>query len=280
MKPNSKKQYSALRLKIHEIIFEADTLAGKIFDVCLLVLILLSVLAVMLESVEQLDRKYHRIFLSVEWLVTIFFTIEYALRIYAVKKPWKYMSSFYGIIDLLAILPTYLTLFGIGIHYLITVRALRLFRVFRIFKLARFVMASTVLTEAIRASRVKITVFLTFVLTVVCIIGSVMYLIEGEQNSGFDNIPRGVYWAIVTITTVGYGDIAPVTTVGQFLASILMILGYGVIAVPTGIVSVEIANAQSNIEKKLNTRCCKSCGSEGHESDAAYCKFCGHELYL
>jgi voltage-gated potassium channel len=267
-----------LRQKIHEIIFEADTPAGKAFDVGLLILIGLSVLVVMLETVEFFNLRFERLFFVLEWSFTIAFTIEYFLRIYSIQRPWKYITSFYGIVDLLSILPTYIGLFLPGTHYLITIRALRLLRIFRILKLANYLTESALLSEALRASKRKITVFLVTVMMVVIIIGSMMYLIESEQDSGFTSIPKSVYWAIVTVTTVGYGDIAPVTPLGQFLSAVLMILGYGVLAVPTGIVSAELVHAKTGVEKKLNTRSCPVCSQEGHDTDAEYCKFCGGKL--
>lgn len=273
-----KKSPQSLRNRLHEIIFEADTPAGKAFDVGLLLLIVLSVLVVVLESVEAIRRDYAALFFYAEWTLTILFTIEYALRIYSIEKPWKYIRSFYGIVDLLAILPTYLSLVFAGTHYLITIRALRLLRVFRVMKLGQYLSESNVLMEALRSSRRKIEVFLGVVLMIVLIIGSAMYVIESKQDSGFTSIPRSMYWAIVTVTTVGYGDIAPVTTLGQFLSAILMILGYGVIAVPTGIVSVELAHASNPGPQKLNTQSCRACSKEGHDTDALYCKYCGEPL--
>lgn len=264
----------SIRSQLHEIIFEADTPAGKAFDVGLLVLILLSVLVVMLESVQEINHSWGTFFYVIEWGLTVIFTLEYLLRVYLVKQSWRYILSFYGIVDLMAILPTYLSLFLVGSHYLVTIRVLRLLRVFRILKLAHFVVESEVLIEAIKASRVKITVFLGAVLTMVVIIGSLMYLIEGGPESKFTSIPRSMYWAIVTLTTVGYGDIAPETNLGQFLAAIVMILGYGIIAVPTGIVSVELANAH----QRVNTRSCENCGNSQHDSDAIFCKTCGDKL--
>ncbi len=263
------------RLRVHEIIFEADTAAGKAFDLVLLILILLSVAVVMMESVEELDQRYSQLFSILEWSMTILFTIEYGLRIYSIGRPWKYITSFYGIVDLFAILPTYLGLFFVGTHYLVTIRALRLLRVFRILKLTQYLSESATLLQALRASRRKITIFLGVVMTIVCIVGSSMYLIEYDQGSGFTSIPRSMYWAIVTITTVGYGDIAPVTTLGQFLSVILMVTGYAVLAVPSGIISVEIVQAQKNI---LPTQSCPECSREGHDEDAAFCKYCGGEL--
>ncbi|MEO0470655.1 MAG: ion transporter [Bacteroidota bacterium] len=266
------------RERIHEIIFEADTPAGKAFDVVLLVLIVLSVIVVMLESVSEIGQPYQNVFRFLEWAFTILFTIEYGLRIYSIRKPIHYITSFYGIVDLLSILPTFLSAFIFGSQYLITIRALRLLRIFRILKLGNHLSESSILFEALKASRNKITVFLVAVMTVVLIIGSTMYLVEGGADSGFTSIPRSVYWAIVTVTTVGYGDIAPVTPLGQFLSAILMVMGYGIIAVPTGIVSVELAHAEEKMNKKVNTISCPTCGREGHDSDAIHCKFCGGKL--
>jgi voltage-gated potassium channel len=263
--------------KIHEIIFEADTPMGKNFDVFLLIMIIASVLVVMLESVSSLQSKYGDIFYFLEWVFTIFFTIEYILRLYCVYSPFKYAKSFYGIIDLLAIIPTYLSLFITGAHTLLVIRALRLMRVFRVFKLVQFLNEWSLIVRALRASRAKITVFLIFILLVVMLMGSLMYLIESEQNSDFTSIPRSIYWAIVTLTTVGYGDISPVTALGQFIAAAIMIMGYVVIAVPTGIVSTELLN-QSNSTQN-NTQACLNCSEEGHDDDADYCKYCGEELH-
>lgn len=266
-----------LRADIHEVIFEADTPAGKAFDVILLILILYSIVVVMLETVGEVDRKFHDIFFYSEWVLTILFSIEYLLRIYSVKRPMKYITSFYGVVDLLAILPTYMSLVVAGSQYFLTIRALRLLRIFRVFKLARYLVESKVLIAAMRASRPKIIVFLGTVFTIVIIIGSAMYLIEGDQGNGFTSIPRSMYWAIVTLTTVGYGDITPVTTLGQFLSAILMIIGYAIIAVPTGIISVELAQATKQSEK-VTTQVCMSCMAEGHAHDAKFCKYCGEKL--
>ncbi len=265
-----------LRSKIHETIFEADTKWGKIFDIILLIFIILSVVVVILESVEIYDVKYHSLFFAIEWVFTIVFTIEYALRVYALMKPTKYIFSFYGIIDLLSILPTYLSLFVGGTQYLVTIRILRLLRIFRIFKLSRYIHESSHLIDALQASRRKISIFLSTVLLLVIIMGSLMYLIEGGQESGFDSIPRSMYWAIVTLTTVGYGDITPVTSFGQFIAAIIMIMGYGIIAVPTGIVTAELALTGS--ANKTNTQVCRRCSFSEHENDAEFCKKCGFSL--
>ncbi|MFW5760643.1 MAG: ion transporter [Cyclobacteriaceae bacterium] len=260
--------------KLHEIIFEADTPAGKAFDVALLLSIALSVLVVMLESVKSIDVQYGAILKTMEWVFTILFTIEYILRILAVKRPRGYIFSFLGIIDLLAILPTYLSLFFIETQALIIFRAIRLLRIFRIFKLARYLKEGRVIGLALKASRFKITVFLSAVLSIVLIMGTLMYLIEGEKN-GFTSIPRSVYWAIVTLTTVGYGDIAPQTVFGQMIAAMIMIMGYAIIAVPTGIVTSELSKV---VEKNVSTQVCPECSREGHDVDADFCKFCGGEL--
>lgn len=264
-----------LKHRIHEIIFEADTPTGKLFDIILMAAIILSVIIVILDSVPSMTEKYGFYFHTIEWILTILFTIEYALRIYTVNKPAKYIFSFYGIIDLLAILPTYLSLVLVGSHYLMIIRILRLMRVFRVLKLARYVRAAKSLSIALRSSREKIIVFLEVVITIVVIVGSIMYLVEGPEN-GFTSIPVSIYWAIVTITTVGYGDIAPHTIFGQAIASLLMIVGYSIIAVPTGIISGEIV--KSSRQKKQNTQVCQNCLFDDHEHDAKYCKKCGEEL--
>lgn len=264
--------------RLHEIVFEADTPVGKAFDVTLLVFIVLSVLVVMLESVDSLGGKYPELFYYLEWGITILFTLEYLLRIWLTRKPMKYIFSFYGIVDFLAILPTYLSIFFTGTQYLATIRALRLLRIFRVFKAAKYLSEASTLYNAIISSGRKITVFLVGVLSAVLIIGSAMYLIEEGEGSGFDSIPHSVYWAIVTVTTVGYGDIAPVTPLGQFLSAILMILGYGVLAVPTGIVSAELVRNELDELPEVSTQACSSCSLEGHDKDAIHCKYCGEEL--
>lgn len=266
-----------LKNKLHEVIFEADTPAGKNFDVGLLILIFLSLLTVILESVPTFQEKYAELFVILEWFFTLVFTVEYLLRLYCVYKPVKYALSFYGIIDLLAILPTYLSLFVSGTHYLVVVRGLRLMRVFRIFKLGHFMKEAAVIQKALLASRAKITVFLSLVILLVVLIGSVMYLVEGGQNPRFSSIPISLYWTIVTLTTVGYGDITPVTALGQFLSAVVMIMGYAILAVPTGIVSAEMIRGDYS-DKKLNTRSCPSCSKEGHDDDALFCKYCGAAL--
>lgn len=270
----AKPKRAPWRHTLHEVIFEADTPAGKQFDVALLLVIGASVAAVMLESVESIRESYGRLLLVAEWTFTGLFTIEYVLRLVCVDKPLRYARSFFGVIDLLAILPTFLSLFVPGAQSLVIVRALRLLRVFRVLKLGHFLYEASVLTTALRASLRKIIVFLGAVLTIVMIVGAMMYLIEGGEG-GFTSIPRGVYWAIVTMTTVGYGDIAPNTVGGQILASFVMVMGYGIIAVPTGIVSVELSQARP---RPVTTRACPSCGGEGHDVDARHCKRCGAKL--
>lgn len=270
---NSNKTW---RGKLHEIIYEADTPAGKLFDVVLLIVIIVSIIFVMLESVEWIDKKYHDFLNISEWIITILFSFEYIARIVSVKNPKKYIFSFYGIIDLLSTIPKYLSLFLVGTHHLVALRALRLLRVFRILKLARYIGESTNFVRALKASRAKIAVFLSFVLILCIILGTIMYLVESNE-SGFSSIPRSIYWAIVTLTTVGYGDIAPVTPLGQFLASIIMILGYGIIAIPTGIVSAEMTKVNKH-EVNTNTQCCTNCLAELHNDDAEYCFKCGCKL--
>ena len=262
------------RRKLHEIIFEADTPLGRFFDIFLIVAILSSVLVVMLESVKSLDQKYGQFFDLLEWIFTVFFTMEYFARIFSLKKPHYYIKSFYGIIDLLSILPTYLSLFFVGTQAFMVLRIMRLLRIFRVLKLVRFLSEANKLFTALKASMPKIIVFLVVVICINLIVGTLMYIIEGGRN-GFDSIPRSIYWAIVTMTTVGYGDIAPATVLGQTLASFIMILGYGIIAVPTGIVTSEMHRAKS---KTISTQVCPSCGREGHDSDAKYCKFCGTKM--
>ena len=265
------------RKKIHDIIYEADTPSGKLFDVFLLIVILISILLVMLESVESIESEYAAILNISEWVITILFSIEYILRIISVKNPKTYIFSFYGIIDLLSTIPKYISLFVLGTHSLIAIRALRLLRVFRILKLTRFIGESANFGKALKRSRAKIAVFLSFVIVLCVILGTVMYLVESEQDSGFTSIPRSVYWAIVTLTTVGYGDIAPMTALGQFIASLIMILGYGIIAVPTGIVTSEMTRS----EKKLipnNTQACTNCNEAYHQDNAEYCHKCGHKF--
>jgi voltage-gated potassium channel len=262
--------------KLHEIIYEADTPAGKLFDVALLFFIVLSIILVMLESVKSVNERYFEYFYIAEWIITIAFTIEYILRIITVRKPKTYIFSFYGIVDLLSTIPTYLTLFFGGQNLFLAVRALRLLRVFRILKITRYVGESNKLMKALSHSRPKIMVFLFAVLVLCIIMGTVMHLVEGEQG-GFDNIPISIYWCIVTLTTVGFGDIHPVTPAGQAIASVIMILGYGIIAVPTGIVSAEYSRAGGE-PLPTNTQVCPVCGEPDHMDDAIFCHNCGNRL--
>jgi voltage-gated potassium channel len=267
---------SPRRARLHEIIFEADTPAGKAFDVALLLAIALSVAAVMLESVAPIAERYGPQLYLVEWFFTILFTVEYVLRLSCVRYPLRYARSFFGIIDVLAILPTYLSLLIPGAQSLLVIRVFRLLRIFRIFKLTRYLGEAKTLMVALKSSQHKIVVFLGGVLSIVTIMGALMYLIEGPE-SGFTSIPRGVYWAIVTMTTVGYGDIAPRTVLGQALAAFIMILGYAIIAVPTGIVSAELVQAARDAVGK-HTQACPGCGADGHDHDATHCKRCGTRL--
>lgn len=263
-----------LRHKLHEVIFEADTPVGKAFDVALILAILLSVAVVILDSVEAVHTHHGHKLEVAEWVFTILFTVEYALRLYSVRRPILYARSFFGIVDFLSIVPTYLSVFLTGMHALLIIRVLRMLRLFRVFKLARYVSEAGVLSTALRASQPKITVFLLVVFTIVIVAGAVMHFIEGPEH-GFTSIPKSMYWAVVTMTTVGYGDIIPQTVPGQIIASFLMILGYGIIAVPTGIISAELATAKGQI---VSTQACPNCGTEGHDFQALYCKKCGARL--
>lgn len=281
------KASSPWRRKLHEIIYEADTPAGKLFDLILLVVIIISVILVLLESVPSLGVKYHDGFIFSEWVITIFFTIEYVLRIIAINQPKKYIFSFYGIIDFLSTIPLYLTfLLPGGYQALLAVRSLRLLRVFRILKITRFIGEADKLSKAIKSSLPKILVFLFAVLVISIIMGTLMYLVEGAE-SGFVSIPVSIYWCIVTLTTVGFGDIAPVTPMGQFLATIIMIMGYGIIAVPTGIVSAEYTHGGGAQKRDVplnpnyrhvNTQVCQNCNAKKHQDSAIYCHKCGYSL--
>lgn len=274
--PRTPTAWPKWRTTLHEVIFEAETPAGRAFDVALIICVLLSITAVMLESVRSIRAVYGGILYDIEWFFTIVFTVEYFLRLLSVRQPLRYATSFFGLVDLLAILPTFLSLLVPGTQYLFTVRILRLLRVFRVLKLSEYLTEAKVLTSALRASQRKISVFILTVLTVVVIIGSLMYIIEGEEN-GFTSIPTSMYWAIVTLTTVGFGDITPQTPLGKALASLLMIMGYGIIAVPTGIVTVELSQA-AKAKRRVSTQACPNCSAEGHDADAVHCKYCGAQL--
>jgi voltage-gated potassium channel len=268
------------RERVHEVIFGFDTPAGKAFDVALIVFIVLSVIVVILDSLDEVSEQYGTTLLVAEWVFTILFTIEYTLRLACVRRPARYALSFFGIVDVLALLPTYLSLFLPGSQYLVVIRVLRVLRVFRVLKLGHHIRDANLLTRALISSRRKIVVFVYVVLTLVVIVGSLMYLIEGEEN-GFTSIPVSIYWTIVTLTTVGYGDITPKTPVGQTLAAIVMLLGYAIIAVPTGIVTAEITRASAKEDASSaqdSDRTCVECESGGHEPDAAFCKRCGASL--
>ena len=267
--------YKKLKHRLHEVIYEADTLAGKIFDVCLLIFILSSVVLVALESVEVINQKYKEQLDLAEWVITIIFTIEYFLRIISINKPSKYIFSVYGIIDLVSTLPKYISLFFFGTQSLLALRALRLLRIFRILKLTHFVGESNSLVKALARSKTKILVFMFSVVVLCIIFGTIMYMVEDDE-SGFTSIPRSIYWCIVTLTTVGYGDIAPTSPLGQFIASVIMVLGYGIIAVPTGIVSAEFTSQAFNIDR--NTQACPNCMTTQHKDDAKYCHQCGEIL--
>lgn len=270
-----KSRYEIFRQKAHIIIYGTNTVAGRLFDLILLGLILLSVLLVMLETVEGFDIKFHKQLVLLEWIITVFFSIEYILRIICIDKPKRYIFSFYGIIDLLAILPMYLSYFFVGSNLLMIIRALRLLRLFKILNHPHFSGQSLQLKNSLIASRGKIVAFIYFILISCIIIGSLMYVVEGKE-AGFTSIPISIYWCIVTLTTVGFGDITPITPLGQFIASIVMIMGYGIIAVPTGIVTAEIT--KNTLQKKSFKKHCYSCGSEDHLNNAKFCQNCGSNL--
>ncbi|MBF4491410.1 ion transporter [Flavobacterium sp. MR2016-29] len=273
----SKPKYEIFREKIKVILYGTNTILGRMFDLVLLGLILLSVLLIMMETVQGINQKYHSQLIICEWIITAFFTIEYFLRIISIQKPIKYIFSFYGIIDLLAVLPMYLSIFFPGTSILSIVRALRFFRLFKILHIPQISHQSIQLREAIEASKEKILVFIYFVLISTIIIGSIMYLVEGRE-SGFTSIPMSIYWTIVTLTTVGYGDISPQTPLGQFIAALVMILGYGIIAVPTGIVTAEFAKSSLRNSAVSTKKICTNCNSQVHFDNANYCYECGNEL--
>ena len=270
------KKINPTRELIHEVIFEADTPFGKLFDILLLIFILGSVIVVMLESMERINQKARDLFVILEWIFTIFFTIEYILRLYGTYKPIKYATSAFGIIDLLSILPTYLSLIITGTQSLMVIRALRLLRVFRVFKLGSYMRHGQMIMLSLQRSIPKITVFFLFVLVLVTIIGSLMYLIESEGNSGFKDIPTAIYWAIVTLTTVGYGDITPQTGIGKMFSAVVMMLGYCIIAIPTGIIAVDLFSEKN--KQDISTQVCRYCADGDHSFEAIYCKSCGEIL--
>lgn len=261
------------RDQLNLTIFGTETPSGRRFDVALLIVIVLSIVVVMLESVKAIADDYRLAFRIIEWGFTIVFTIEYGLRLYSARRRLSYALSFFGLVDLLSLIPTFLSVVFTGIHSLLVIRVLRLLRIFRVLKVVRMLGEATTLLSALRASFAKITVFIGAVMTIVVIMGAAMHLIEGGEN-GFTSIPRSMYWAVVTVTTVGYGDIAPSTVPGQFIAATLMLLGYGILAVPTGIVSAEIVSA-SRPNPAVR---CSACHSVGHPDDANFCRICGSEL--
>lgn len=275
-KVNFDKDHAAWRVKLYHIIYEADTRLGKLFDVVLLVLIVFSIILVMLESVSSYNIKYNDQFYIAEWVITIFFSIEYILRIITINKPKNYIFSFYGIVDLLSTIPSYIIFFVGGSNMFLAVRALRLLRVFRILKVTRYIGESQKLINALKNSRAKISIFLFAVLIICIITGTLMYLVEGPEN-GFTNIPISIYWCIVTLTTVGFGDIHPLTPLGRFIASFIMIVGYGVIAVPTGIVGAEISKDMSSGDG-IKPFTCTNCGEKEHKSSSEFCHNCGKKL--
>lgn len=283
----NKEDIKHLKHRLGQIIFGVSTPAGKAFDIILIFFIILSIILVMLESIPEMKAQYGRLFDVFEWIITIFFVIEYAIRVWIVNSSRRYIFSFYGIVDFLSALPSFLELLILNSHGFVVVRGLRLLRIFRIFKLTRHRKEGSVLLEALKASRAKILVFLFTVVMIVVIIGTLMYFIEGAE-SGFVSIPRSIYWAIVTLTTVGYGDIAPITPLGQFLASLVMIIGYGIIAIPTGIVTSELNHQQaqdgkasseiSSAQHRNEGKICIKCGKKGHEVGANFCIECGADL--
>jgi len=269
------KLMSPWRESLNEIIFGSETRLGKIFDVVLIISIVCSVIVVMLGSVNQLQQENTELFFYLEWFFTLLFTLEYGLRLIAVQRPLLYACSFFGMVDFLSIIPTYLSLLIPSVKYMLVIRILRLLRIFRVLKLTAYVGEAQVLMTALRKSGRKILVFLYTVLTLVVVFGALMYVVEGSE-AGFSSIPRSMYWAMVTLTTVGYGDIAPQTALGQVIASFIMIMGYGIIAVPTGIYSAELIKTFR--PEKMNNQACADCGKIGHDADAEYCKYCGHFL--
>ncbi len=269
------KRDSSWREVLYEVIFKADTVAGKSFDIAVIVIIALSVITVIINTVDSIEQEYGNILHIAEWVFTIIFTIEYILRLICCKRPAAYARSFFGIVDLFAILPTYISLFLPSSHVLVVIRILRVLRIFRVLKLVKYIGESELLIDALRSSRRKITVFLFSVITIVIIFGSVMYIVESERN-GFNNIPQSIYWAVVTLTTVGYGDVVPQTQIGKAISMIIMVMGYGILAVPTGIVTAEITKAMGH--NKVTSNFCEGCGYRWHDDDAHYCKHCGNTL--
>lgn len=272
-----KTRIETLRHTLYQVIYQSHTPSGRGFDIALIILILASVLTIILDSVADISRQYGDQFVIAEWVFTTLFTIEYLLRIFCIHRPFKYILSFYGLIDLLAILPSYVSLIIPGSHYLQVIRILRVLRVFRVLKLVRFINQSNQLLNALMASRLKVTIFLFTISTLLVVFGSLMYLIEGPEN-GFTNIPVSIYWAVVTLTTVGFGDITPKTDIGRAVSAVVMVIGYAIIAVPTGIFTAELSREMKRQPTRLDQRICSKCRKAGHEADACYCCICGTEL--
>lgn len=271
---NTSDEHSLLKERLYSTIFGHDTREGKLFDMVLIYTILISVVVVILDSVNALSEQYSDYFRVVEWTLTVFFTIEYGLRVYCSPNRWRYIFSYYGIVDLLAIVPSYLSLFISGVNYLLIIRLLRVLRIFRVLKLVRYLSEMNVLVRSLLSSRRKIFIFFTAVLVLATIFGSLMFMIEGPEN-GFTSIPKSIYWTIVTITTVGYGDITPQTAFGQIIAALVMLTGYSIIAVPTGIFTAQMSQ---EIMRQRQSSVCQNCERSGHEDDAKYCKYCGVDL--
>ncbi|MHC4320681.1 MAG: ion transporter [Planctomycetota bacterium] len=269
------KRDSSWRDVLYDVIFKADTVAGKSFDIAVIVIIALSVITVIINTVDSIEQEYGNILHIAEWVFTILFTIEYILRLICCRRPVAYAHSFFGVVDFVSIVPTYISVFLPGSHVLLVVRILRVLRIFRVLKLVKYIGESELLIDALRSSRRKITVFLFSVVTIVIIFGSVMYIVETPDN-GFTNIPQSIYWAVVTLTTVGYGDLAPQSNIGKSIAMVIMVMGYGILAVPTGIVTAEITKSMGH--NKVASNVCEGCGYRWHDDDAHYCKHCGNSL--
>lgn len=276
---NTPTPFAPWRARLHEVIFEADDPMGRLFDTVLIGAIILSVIVIILDSVQSIRESYHSLFLVLEWFFTVLFTAEYILRLICVRKPLRYVFSFYGVVDLLSILPSYIGLFVPGAHNLMVIRMLRLLRIFRVFKLVRFLGEADALKQAFYASRHKIAVFLTTVLIIITIMAAAMHVVESRaDNDQFDSMPQAMYWAVVTMTTVGYGDATPITPLGKFLSATMMLIGYSMIIVPAGILSGEIAAQAQRHARRSTTQHCPSCSRDNHEFDAVYCKYCGEHL--
>jgi len=274
-----RNRIETVRQNVYQVIYQTNTRAGRAFDICLIIAILTSVLIIVLDSVAGITEQYGELLFTAEWFFTVFFTLEYLLRIACINRPVKYIFSFYGIIDLLAIIPAYISFFIPGFHSFLIIRILRVLRIFRILKLVQFINQSNLLTNALFASRFKITIFLFTISTLLVVFGSIMYLIEGPEN-GFTNIPVSIYWSVVTLTTVGFGDITPKTDLGRAISAVVMVTGYAIIAVPTGIITAELSQEMKKQNARTDDqRICTKCRKSGHEADANYCRICGEALF-